>query len=68
VAAALLFGALHQGAAKLDLDTEHVTREVSLIVQAVIILSVSAEGIWNRVGERKSGLEVLPSSGGGSIG
>jgi len=47
VAAALLFGALHKGAADLDLETEHVTREVSLILQALIILSVSAEGLWS---------------------
>jgi general nucleoside transport system permease protein len=58
VAAALLFGALHKGAADLDLETEHVTREVSLIFQALIILSVSAEGVWHwrwrRKGEVKS--------------
>ena len=47
VAAALLFGALHKGTADLDLETEHVTREVSLILQALIILSVSAEGMWS---------------------
>jgi hypothetical protein len=29
------------------LETEHVTREVSLILQALIILSVSAEGLWS---------------------
>ena len=46
VAAALLFGALHKGTADLDLETEHVTHEVSLILQALIILSVSAEGLW----------------------
>ena len=43
---ALLFGALHKGAGDLDLETEHVTREVALILQALIILSVSAEGLW----------------------
>jgi simple sugar transport system permease protein len=47
VAAALLFGALHKGTANLDLETEHVTRDVSLILQALIILSVSAEGLWS---------------------
>lgn len=47
IAAALLFGALHKGTADLDLETEHVTREVSLILQALIILSVSAEGLWS---------------------
>jgi general nucleoside transport system permease protein len=47
VAAALLFGALHKGSADLDLETEHVTRELSLVLQALIILSVSADGLWS---------------------
>jgi len=47
VIAALLFGALHKGAADLDLETEHITRELSLVLQALIILSVSAEGLWS---------------------
>ena len=47
VAAALLFGALHKGTADLDLETEHVTRELSQVLQALIILSVSAEGLWS---------------------
>jgi len=46
LAAALLFGALHQGASELDLETDHVTRELSLILQALVILCVSAEGLW----------------------
>jgi general nucleoside transport system permease protein len=46
VAAALLFGALHKGTADLDFETEHVTRELSLVLQALIILSVSADGLW----------------------
>ena len=61
VAAALLFGALHQGTAKLDLDTEHVTRELSLILQALIILSVSAEGIWGWMKRRDRSVEGLKS-------
>ncbi len=47
VAAALLFGALHKGAEDLDFATEHVTRELSLVLQALIILSVSADGLWS---------------------
>jgi ABC-type uncharacterized transport system permease subunit len=47
VGAALLFGALHKGTADLDLETEHVTRELSLVLQALIILAVSAEGLWS---------------------
>jgi simple sugar transport system permease protein len=53
VASALLFGALHKGAADLDLETEHVTRELSLILQALIILSVSAEGLWSWMKKRR---------------
>jgi ABC-type uncharacterized transport system permease subunit len=48
VAAALLFGALHKGTADLDLETENITRDLSLILQALIILSVASEGLWNR--------------------
>jgi general nucleoside transport system permease protein len=47
VAAALLFGALHKGTSDLDLETEHLTRELSLVLQALIILCVSADGLWN---------------------
>jgi ABC-type uncharacterized transport system permease subunit len=46
LASAFLFGALHKGAGDLDLETEHVTREVAMILQSLIILSVSAEGLW----------------------
>jgi ABC-type uncharacterized transport system permease subunit len=45
--AALLFGALHKGTADLDLETDHVTRELSLVLQALIMLTVSAEGLWS---------------------
>ena len=44
--AALLFGALHKGTADLDLETEHVTRELSLVLQALVILAVCADGLW----------------------
>jgi general nucleoside transport system permease protein len=46
LAAAFLFGALHKGTADLDLETDHVTRELSIVLQALIMLSVSAEGLW----------------------
>lgn len=47
--AALLFGALHKGAGDLDLETENVTRDLSYILQALVILSVSADGLWQMV-------------------
>jgi simple sugar transport system permease protein len=40
--AALLFGALHKGTADLDFQTEHITRDFSLVLQALIILSLAA--------------------------
>ena len=48
LASALLFGALHKGTGSLDLETDHVTRDLSLILQALVILSVAAEGIWHK--------------------
>jgi general nucleoside transport system permease protein len=54
VAAGLLFGALHKGTADLDLETDHITRELSLVFQALIILSVSAEGLWSWMKLRKA--------------
>ncbi|HWI58538.1 MAG TPA: ABC transporter permease [Bacillota bacterium] len=61
LAAALLFGALHKGTADLDLETERVTRELSLVLQAVIILSVSAEGLWSWTQSRKATQRGVPS-------
>jgi ABC-type uncharacterized transport system permease subunit len=53
VAAAFLFGALHKGTSDLDMETEHVTRELSLVLQALIILSVSADGLWSWTKRRR---------------
>ncbi len=52
VGSALLFGALHKGTSDLDMETENITRDLSLILQAFVILSVSAEGLWTFVGKR----------------
>ncbi|MBC7692053.1 MAG: ABC transporter permease [Methylotenera sp.] len=49
IGAAILFGALHKGSLDLDMETEKVTRDLSLILQALIILAVSADGFWERV-------------------
>ena len=54
VAAALLFGALQKGTADLDFETEHVTRELSLVLQALIILSVSADGLRSWMKKRSA--------------
>jgi ABC-type uncharacterized transport system permease subunit len=48
----LLFGALHKGTADLDLETEHITRDFSMILEALVILAISAEGIW-KLGRKK---------------
>jgi simple sugar transport system permease protein len=43
---AFLFGALHKGSSELDLETTFVTRDVSYLIQAMVILAVSADGIY----------------------
>jgi simple sugar transport system permease protein len=53
VAAAVLFGALHKGTADLDMETENITRDLSQILQAFIILAVAAEGLWDWMREKK---------------
>lgn len=52
---ALLFGALHKGSLDLDFETETVTRDISQIIQAIVILVVSAEGLWAMFGNRRKG-------------
>ena len=54
---ALLEGQI--SAAELDLETEHVTREVSLVFQALIILSVSAEGVWHWMKRREQNAKTV---------
>lgn len=60
---ALLFAGLHTGASHLDLETEKLTREVSLVFQATVILAVSAEGFWSSR-KRKVLLELKKTEGG----
>jgi general nucleoside transport system permease protein len=58
VCSALLFGALHKGAGALDMETEKVTRDFSQILQALIILTVSATAFWEFVIKRMRGKKV----------
>lgn len=49
---AVLFGILQKGAGDLDLETEHITRDFSRVMQAVIILSISVLSFARRKGGR----------------
>ena len=53
VAAAILFGALHKGASDLDFETDHITRDLSLIMQSFVIIAVAADGLWTWRRQRK---------------
>jgi len=53
IGSAFLFGALHKGTADLDIETENVTRDLALVIQALIIACVSAEGFWDVFKKRK---------------
>lgn len=43
VCAALLFGVLTKGSLDLDLDTEKVTRDLAIVIQALIVLAVASD-------------------------
>lgn len=58
VLSAILFGALHKGSSDLDFETEAVTRDLSQILQALIILCVASDGLWGFVGDRVSQLKT----------
>jgi ABC-type uncharacterized transport system permease subunit len=46
--AALLFGALIRGGLFVDIFTEHVSKDLVLVLQAVVILFVAAEALFRR--------------------
>ena len=48
VFSALLFGALHKGTADLDFEFENITRDLSLILQACVIIGVVCESLFKR--------------------
>jgi simple sugar transport system permease protein len=47
LASAFLFGVLQKGAGSLDLETDKVTRDLTYIIQGLIILGVASDGIWD---------------------
>ncbi len=49
----LLFGALQKGASDLEIYTNNVTSDLALVLQALIILAVSADGLWEKILTRK---------------
>ena len=50
--AALLFGVLTKGALDLDLDTDNLSRDLALVIQAFIVLAVASQAVllsaWDR--------------------
>lgn len=48
ILAALVFGALQKGSLDLELDTERITRDLALIIEALIILFVASQGFRRR--------------------
>ncbi|PZO75698.1 MAG: ABC transporter permease [Mesorhizobium amorphae] len=54
IATALFFGALRSGSLLLETDT-NASREIITVIQALIILSVSAQVLWRRRGDAQGG-------------
>ena len=61
LATAFLMGALHKGATDLDMETTTMTRDFSKVLQALIVLFVSAPFLLDRIGSilKKSKKENL---------
>jgi len=53
VFSSILFGALQKGASDLEIYTQSVTSDLASILQALIILVVSADGLWEKIFQRK---------------
>jgi ABC-type uncharacterized transport system permease subunit len=49
----LLFGAIQKGASDLEIYTQNVTSDLALVLQAIIILMVSADGLWEKLIPKK---------------
>lgn len=45
VAAALLFGSLQKGSLDLDIDTEKISRDLAVVIQALIVLAVASRPV-----------------------
>ena len=45
VAAALLFGSLQKGSLDLDIDTEKISRDLAVVIQALIVIAVAARPV-----------------------
>lgn len=49
---ALLFGLLTKGALDLDIDTEHVSRDLAVVIQALIVIAVASQPGWMSLAEK----------------
>ena len=49
----LLFGALQKGSSDLEIYNQNVTSDLALVLQAFIILAVSADGLWEKLLTKK---------------
>src|ERR1044072_2978347 len=55
--AALLFGALIRGGLFVDIFTEHVSKDLVMVLQALVILFIAAEGIFKWILRRRATIE-----------
>src|SRR3954469_16915305 len=53
ILASLLFGALLRGGLFVDIFTEHVSKDLVMVLQGVIILFVAAEALFGELGRRR---------------
>lgn len=52
LASALLFGVLIKGSLDLDIDTDYVSRDLSTVIQALIVIAVASQPGWMALADR----------------
>lgn len=52
VLSALFLGALQQGSLALDIETESISRDMTVVIQAVLIISLACDKVWRAWAER----------------
>lgn len=53
LASSLLFGALHKGTLDLDIETEHMTRDLSSIIQALLLMAIATQPQLEKLLQKK---------------
>jgi len=52
VISALFLGALQQGSLALDIETDSISRDMTVVIQAVLIMALACDKVWRKIAEK----------------